>query len=162
MKYLFLAFALALATVSSPLFVPPAQAVEPGEMLKDPALEARARDISEHLRCLVCQNESIDESNAQLARDLRLLVRERLKAGDSNKAVIDYIVARYGEFVLLQPRFEPHTYLLWLGAPLVLLVGIIAIVVAYRRRKMVPSTSVPLSDEERAELDRVLGETKKS
>lgn len=140
-------------------FAGPAYAVEPDEMLKDPALEARARDISAHLRCLVCQNESIDESNADLAKDLRLLVRERLKAGDSDEEVKDYLVARYGEFVLLQPRFSLHTALLWFGAPLVLLIGIVAIVLAYRRRGKAPAAA-PLSDDEQAELDRLMGDTK--
>ena len=92
----------------------------------DPALEARARAISEGLRCLVCQNQSIDDSEAPLAKDLRLLVRERLKAGDSDQQVVDFIVARYGEFVLLKPRFEPHTLLLWFATPAVFLVGVAA------------------------------------
>lgn len=95
----------------------PAHAVEPDEVLQDPALEARARTISEGLRCLVCQNQSIDDSEAPLAKDLRLLVRERLKAGDSNEQIVDFVVARYGEFVLLKPRFETHTLVLWLATP---------------------------------------------
>ncbi|HVQ11026.1 MAG TPA: cytochrome c-type biogenesis protein, partial [Methyloceanibacter sp.] len=97
----------------------PALAVQPDEILTDPALEARARAISAGLRCLVCQNQSIDDSDAPLARDLRILVRDRLKAGDSDKQIIDFVVARYGEFVLLKPRFEPHTMLLWLATPIV-------------------------------------------
>ena len=101
----------------------PAHAVEPGEMLKDPALEARARRISQELRCLVCQNQSIDDSNAELARDLRVLVRERLAAGDSDAAVLAFVEARYGEFVLLRPPLKLHTLVLW-AAPLLLLVGI--------------------------------------
>jgi cytochrome c-type biogenesis protein CcmH len=102
------------------LAVPPAAAVEPDEMLADPALEARARSISQELRCLVCQNQSIDDSNAALAKDLRLLVRERLRAGDSDQAVLAFVEARYGEFVLLRPKLNAHTLLLWL-APLLLL-----------------------------------------
>jgi cytochrome c-type biogenesis protein CcmH len=101
----------------------PAHAVEPGEMLKDLALEARARRISQELRCLVCQNQSIDDSNAELARDLRVLVRERLAAGDSDAAVLAFVEARYGEFVLLRPPLKLHTLVLW-AAPLLLLVGI--------------------------------------
>jgi cytochrome c-type biogenesis protein CcmH len=101
----------------------PARAVEPGEMLKDPALEARARRISQELRCLVCQNQSIDDSNAELARDLRVLVRERLAAGDSDAAVLAFVEARYGEFVLLRPPLKLHTLALW-SAPILLLLGI--------------------------------------
>ena len=99
----------------------PADAVEPSERLADPALEARARTLSKELRCLVCQNQSIDESNADLAHDLRVLLRQRLVAGDSDQQVLDYLVARYGVFVLLDPPFEPVTYLLWLAPPLLLL-----------------------------------------
>ncbi len=112
----------------------PAYAVEPGEMLKDPALEVRAREIGAELRCLVCQNQSIDDSNADLARDLRRVVRERLVAGDTNGQVMDFVVARYGDFVLLRPPFKPATALLWAGPALVLVVGIAGIVVWFRRR----------------------------
>ena len=98
--------------------------MQPDDVLADPALEARARVISEGLRCLVCQNQSIDDSEAPLAKDLRLLVRERIKAGDSDQQVVDFIVARYGEFVLLKPRFEPRTLLLWFATPAVFLVGV--------------------------------------
>jgi len=101
----------------------PALAVQPDEILADPALEARARVLSQELRCMVCQNQSIDDSDAPLARDLRLLVRERLKAGDSDRQVLDFLVARYGEFVLLRPPFNWHTALLWLLGPLALLVA---------------------------------------
>ncbi len=101
----------------------PALAVTPDEMLKDPALEARARHLSQELRCMVCQNQSIDDSEAPLAHDLRVLVRDRLKAGDNDRQVLDYLVARYGEFVLLKPRFEPRTLLLWGLPPLALLAG---------------------------------------
>ncbi len=110
----------------------PALAVNPDEILADPALEARARALSSQLRCMVCQNQSIDDSNAELARDLRLLVRERITGGDSDQQVIDYVVSRYGEFVLLKPRLSAHTYLLW-GAPIALFViGAIAMAVYAR------------------------------
>jgi cytochrome c-type biogenesis protein CcmH len=113
----------------------PAHAVTPDEMLKDPALEARARRLSQELRCMVCQNQSIDDSEAPLAHDLRLLVRERLKAGDSDRQVLDYLVARYGEFVLLRPRLEPATLLLWGLPPLALVAGAVGLVLALRRRR---------------------------
>ena len=139
----------------------PALAVEPDEMLKDPALEARAREISAELRCLVCQNQSIDDSNAELAKDLRVLVRERITAGDSNSEVIDYLVGRYGEFVLLNPRFGTHTLILWLTAPLIFGIGIFALILAYRRNKrrtaaVETTPSAALSDEEKQALDKVL------
>ncbi|MBP2235141.1 cytochrome c-type biogenesis protein CcmH [Sinorhizobium kostiense] len=135
--------------------VSPALAVNPDEVLADRGLEARARAISAELRCMVCQNQSIDDSNAELAKDLRLLVRERLKNGDSDEAVIAYVVSRYGDFVLLKPRFEVKTLLLW-GMPLVLLaVGGMTLFVAARRRGARP-VGTPLSDEERAELDKLL------
>lgn len=116
------------------LMASPASAVDPDEVLSDPKLESRARDISAGLRCLVCQNQSIDDSNAPLAKDLRVLVRERLVAGDSDNEINEFVVARYGEFVLLNPRLTPGTYLLW-GAPLVFLaLGGIAIFGLYRRK----------------------------
>jgi cytochrome c-type biogenesis protein CcmH len=114
----------------------PAFAVQPDEVLKDPALEARARALSKELRCMVCQNQSIDDSDAPLARDLRLLVRERLQAGDSDAKVIDYLTARYGEFVLLKPRFTATTALLWLAPALVLIAGSFGIAWALRRRRL--------------------------
>lgn len=133
----------------------PAYAVNPDEMLSDPKLEARARDISSHLRCLVCQNESIDASNAQLARDLRLLVRKKLEEGDTNEQVYDYVVSRYGEFVLLKPRLSEHTLLLW-GAPIgFLFIGLISLVIfSFKRRSKTNVAS--LSDEEQAKLDALL------
>lgn len=134
--------------------VPVAFAVQPGEMLSDPALEKRARAISAELRCLVCQNQSIDDSDAPLAGDLRRLVRERLKAHDTDQQVVDYIVARYGEFVLLKPRFELSTLLLWLTPALVLLAGLALIVRAAKPAG--PSASPPLTDAEKAELDEIL------
>jgi cytochrome c-type biogenesis protein CcmH len=134
----------------------PALAVEPTEMLKDPALEARAREIGQALRCVVCQNQSIDDSAAEVARDMRRTVRERLVAGDSNDQVFDYMVARYGDYVLLKPPFKLGTVVLWLGAPLVLLVAASAIMLtALRRRATAPLP--PLSEEERERLRSLLG-----
>jgi cytochrome c-type biogenesis protein CcmH len=133
-----------------------ALAVEPSERLTDPALEARARAISQELRCLVCQNESIDESNAPLAHDLRLLVRKRLVAGDSDRQVLDYIVARYGVFVLLDPPFEPLTWLLWLG-PSVLVLGAGAVLLLRAKRRR-PGSPPQLSPEEHARAAALLGE----
>jgi cytochrome c-type biogenesis protein CcmH len=130
-------------------------AVTPDEMLKDPVLEARARALSEELRCLVCQNQSIDDSDAALAHDIRVLLRERLEAGDSDAQAIDYLVARYGEFVLLRPRFSAHTLVLWLTPPVVLLIGGIAAFVLYRRRRAAPRAS-ELSADEAADLERIL------
>jgi cytochrome c-type biogenesis protein CcmH len=112
-----------------------ALAVQPDEILKDPAQEARARQLSKQLRCMVCQNQSIDDSDAPLARDLRILVRERLQAGDSNQQVLDFLVQRYGEFVLLRPRLNWRTALLWLAAPVLLLGGALALFVLARRRR---------------------------
>jgi cytochrome c-type biogenesis protein CcmH len=126
MRWLFLVVLLTLIAV-------PAFAVEPDEMLSDPALEVRARALSKELRCMVCQNQSIDDSEAPLARDLRILVRERLQAGDSDRQVIDFLTARYGEFVLLRPRFSLHTALLWLAPAAALLVGACALLVLARR-----------------------------
>jgi cytochrome c-type biogenesis protein CcmH len=128
MRTLFLI--IALLTFAA---VPCAIAVEPDEVLSDAALEARARALSKELRCMVCQNQSIDDSEAPLARDLRILVRERLQAGDSDRQVIDFLVARYGEFVLLRPRFSRHTAVLWLGPAAMLLIGGCAVLVLARR-----------------------------
>jgi cytochrome c-type biogenesis protein CcmH len=136
----------------------PAQAVQPDEVLQDPVLEARARAISEGLRCLVCQNQSIDDSNAPLAKDLRLLVRERLKAGDSDQEIVDFIVARYGEFVLLEPRLLPHTVLLWFATPAVFAVALVFIWVGYRRRQAAAQGLAPLSATEKRRLKRLLDE----
>lgn len=136
----------------------PALAVQPDEVLSDPALEARARALSAELRCLVCQNQSIDDSNADLAKDLRILIRERLTAGDSDEEVIDFAVARYGEFVLLRPRFAPHTWALWLGTPVLLLVGAMVVAVSFRRRRQDASQGAvePLSGDEEKRLKRIL------
>jgi cytochrome c-type biogenesis protein CcmH len=135
----------------------PLRAVEPDEMLADPTLEARARTLSKELRCMVCQNQSIDDSEAPLAHDLRVLVRERLKAGDSDTRVLDFLVARYGEFVLLRPRFAWHNAALWGVPPAVLLIGIGAIVVVIRRRRRAPAPeTVNLTAAEEARLSELL------
>lgn len=145
---------MAFAALLLALAVPPAFAVLPDEVLDDPALEERARDLSAMLRCMVCQNQSIDDSDADLARDLRILVRERLLAGDSDEEVVAYIVSRYGEFVLLRPRFNYRNALLW-GAPLLLLmVGGVAI--AIRARRPVRAGATPLDAAERQKLDDIL------
>nr|WP_174843529.1 cytochrome c-type biogenesis protein [Thalassococcus sp. S3] len=141
------------------LALPAAWAVQPDEILEDPALEERARELSKGLRCLVCRNESIDESNADLARDLRILVRERLVAGDSDTEVIDFVVDRYGEYVLLQPTLTGSNWLLWAAGPLMLL---LAGGVGYGYLRNRASAPVPqeaaLSDEERARLSKILDE----
>ncbi len=141
------------------VMAPVSYAVEPDEVLSDPKLEKRARNISAGLRCLVCQNQSIDDSNADLAKDLRILVRERLKKGESNNQVINYIVDRYGEFVLLKPRFEPHTYVIWFAPVVILLLGAGGLAAAWRRKKAAAATAAgvkALSDEEKQRLDRLL------
>ncbi len=149
MTRLFAMMALLLALTS------PGRAVQPDEILSDPALEARARTLSEGLRCLVCQNQSIDDSNAPLARDLRILLRERLRAGDSDQQAVNFIVARYGDFVLLRPRFTPETWLLWIG-PFALLLIAGGFAYAWRRRG-VSDQERSLDDEEEAALERALG-----
>jgi cytochrome c-type biogenesis protein CcmH len=136
------------------LAVQPTLAVQPDEVLKDPALEARARTLSRELRCMVCQNQSIDDSEAPLARDLRILVRERLTAGDTDSQVVDFLVARYGEFVLLKPRFEWHTAVLWLTPAIALLAGAVAMILALSRRR--PPGMAPLSAEEERRLAEMI------
>jgi cytochrome c-type biogenesis protein CcmH len=134
-----------------------ASAVEPHERLADPTLEARARVLSKELRCLVCQNESIDDSNADLAHDLRVLLRERLSAGDSDRQAVDFLVSRYGQFVLLRPPFEPATYALWFGPPAVLALGGLALMLRLRRRRSnLGDAPAPLSEDERRRLARLL------
>jgi cytochrome c-type biogenesis protein CcmH len=133
----------------------PAHAVEPSEMLPDPALESRAREIGRELRCVVCQNQSIDDSAAEVARDMRRAVRERLAAGDGDEKVFAYMVARYGDYVLLKPPFKAGTWALWLGGPLVLLVAGGMLLIAARRRKP-PAPPQPLSDEEQRRLAALL------
>ncbi|MFG1423937.1 cytochrome c-type biogenesis protein [Roseixanthobacter liquoris] len=134
----------------------PAFAVQPDEVLGDPVLEARARDLSRELRCMVCQNQSIDDSDAPLARDLRLLVRDRLKAGDSDQQVLDFLVARYGEFVLMRPALSWRNALLW-GAPLlVLAAGALAASLAIQRRRRAAPDTVPLTPDEEERVRRIL------
>ena len=137
----------------------PGGAVQPDEILDDPVLEARARVLSQNIRCLVCQNESIDSSNADLARDLRVLVRERLVAGDSDQEVFDFLVARYGDFVLLTPPVRPGTYLLWFGPFVLLLLGAAAVAFFFLRQRRRPVAGpAPLSDDEQDRLARLLDE----
>jgi cytochrome c-type biogenesis protein CcmH len=131
----------------------PAFAVQPDEMLKDPALETRARNISAGLRCLVCQNQSIDDSNATMARDLRILIREQLVEGKSDREVVDFVVARYGDFVLLKPRFKGTTLVLWLAPFLIL-----GVVLAVALKKRVGPAAAPLTDVEKAEIAALLND----
>jgi cytochrome c-type biogenesis protein CcmH len=151
-RFVVLSLALAVSTQAS--------AVQPDEVLADAAMEARARVLSKELRCMVCQNQSIDDSDAPLARDLRILVRERLTAGDSDAQVLDFLVARYGEFVLLKPRLSGRTALLWLMPVAALLIGALALLIAwrrYRRRvKTAAADGAALTPSEAAELTRIL------
>ena len=150
LRYLVLALVLLAAPIK-------ALGVTPDEVLADPALEARARAISAQLRCMICQNQSIDDSDAALAKDLRVLVRQRLTAGDSDGDVYAFMVARYGDYVLLKPPFKAGTLVLWLGAPLVLLVAGAALLIAARRRRNTPiAAPKPLDEEERRRLDALL------
>ena len=144
-----------LAPALLPVSVP-AAAVEPKEILADPALEARAREISRGLRCVVCQNESIDESDADLAHDLRVLVRERLVAGDSDEQVVQFVVDRYGDFVLLRPPVKPETYLLWASPAILLLLAGVIIAMYLRRHRSGVAIPPPLSAEEQARVDALL------
>jgi cytochrome c-type biogenesis protein CcmH len=136
-------------------------ATSPDEVLADPALEQRARALGKQLRCLVCQNQSIDDSDADLARDLRLLVRERLVAGDSDAAIIEFLTARYGDFVLLRPPVRPATWGLWFGPLLLLVAAGAGIVIFLRRRRAAVTAAAPLSAEEQARLDALLDEAPK-
>ncbi len=154
------AFSLALALVTPVVTLPGiALAVQPDEVLSDPALEARARELSKDLRCLVCRNENIDESNADLARDLRVLVRERLLAGDSNGEVIDFVVERYGEYVLLRPTTTGANWMLWAAGPLMLLLAL-GVAAGYMRGRgrAAKEGEQALSDEEQARLSQILDE----
>jgi cytochrome c-type biogenesis protein CcmH len=150
--------ALAIATI-------PAVAVQPDEVLRNPQLESRARLLSRELRCMVCQNQSIDDSDAPLARDLRILVRDRLVAGDTDAQVIDFLVNRYGEFVLLRPRFQWRTALLWFTPILLLLLGVVAILMAWRRASAAPrrtsAGSEALSPAEEAKLAKLAGDSER-
>jgi cytochrome c-type biogenesis protein CcmH len=154
-KILACVFAIAVMAAA-----PAAYAVQPDEIMSDPAKELRARDLSRELRCMVCQNQSIDDSEAPLARDLRLLVRERIAAGDSDAQVLDFLVARYGEFVLLKPRLSPHTWLLWLVPPLALVGGGLALWTYNRRRLRSAASDDPsafkLTAEEEARLEQLI------
>jgi len=142
-------YVLALALMAAPVL-----AVQPDEMLADPALEARAREISRSVRCPVCQGESIDDSNARISRDLRIIIRERLVAGDTDQQVLDFIVARYGEFVLFDPPKSGSNLILWLAGPVVLLLGGGIAITAFRRRGAAPEEG--LTAEEQARLDEIL------
>ncbi|MEW6121387.1 MAG: cytochrome c-type biogenesis protein [Pseudomonadota bacterium] len=146
----FHAWLVALCLLASPAF-----AVQPDEVLPDPAMEQRARDLSKELRCMVCQNQSIDDSDAPLARDLRILVRERLKAGDSNAQVLDYLVARYGEFVLMRPVFSWRNALLW-GFPALVLVLGAALAASVMRRRAAAAAPAPLSAAEEARMAQLM------
>ncbi|OSQ29428.1 cytochrome c-type biogenesis protein [Thalassospira sp. MCCC 1A03138] len=150
---LFAAFVILLG-----LHAAPALAVNPDEMLSNPKLEERARDISQGLRCLVCQNQSIDDSDADLARDLRILVRERLVAGDTNEEVVDYIVERYGDYVLLNPPLKPETYILWISPAVLAFLALIAVIAFYRRKQREDGAGPKsLSNQEQKRLDEILG-----
>jgi cytochrome c-type biogenesis protein CcmH len=148
---------ISLAALWLALALSPAHAVQPDEIMADPAKESRARDLSRELRCMVCQNQSIDDSEAPLARDLRLLVRERIAAGDSDAQVMDFLVARYGEFVLLKPLLKSHTLLLWLLPPFALAGGGLALWMHGRRRKSAEDESLfKLSADEEDRLERLI------
>lgn len=151
---------LAALAIVAAAFSAPALALGPAEMLADPALEQRAREVSKGLRCLVCQNQSIDDSDAPLAKDLRTLVRERIEAGDSNDQVLDFVVDRYGDFVLLRPPVNAYTIALWVAPTLVLLAGVVGIYATVRRRRIAADapTAPGLSPEEEAALARILDE----
>ena len=144
---------LILVLIASPVW-----AVQPDEVLSDPALEARARELSKDLRCLVCRNESIDESNAPLARDLRILLRERLVAGDTDQEAMDYLVDRFGEYVLLRPQLGGTNLILWLAAPIALIVGLGIGFAFLRRKSKAPAPTDDLSEEEQQRLAEILRE----
>lgn len=157
---------LGVILLISAVWATPSYAVNPDEVLADPEMEENARAVSRHLRCVVCQNQSIDDSDAELARDMRVLVRERIVAGDTNREVLDYMVSRYGNYVLLKPPFQASTYVLWIGPAVILLLGMIAIgVFMYQRRpRTVPvgeskrnTVASGLTDEERKKLDKLMG-----
>ena len=159
MKKLLTLLAIFILVAPTYLLPTPVGAVDPSEVLKDPVLEKRARSISVGLRCVVCQNQSIDDSDAQLARDLRLLVRERLTQGDSDQEVVDYVVSRYGDFVLLRPPVKAVTYALWYGPILIALLGLLGLILYFRRQKEEaggPAQQSTLSEEEQQRLNSYL------
>jgi cytochrome c-type biogenesis protein CcmH len=159
MKRVLAAWIVVLAALA---VAPAARAVTPDEMLADPVLEKRARDISKGLRCLVCQNESIDDSDAELAHDLRVLVRARLKAGDSDAEVVDYIVSRYGDYVLLRPPFKATTLVLWLGPVAIAIFGLLGVIITLRRRSASANAPAPLDEAERRRIAALLDEDAKA
>jgi len=157
MRALLLALLLSVSTLAVSTL--PALAVQPDEMLPDPKMEERARDISKDLRCLVCQNQSIDDSNADLARDLRVIVRERLKKGDSDEQVLHYVTDRYGDYVLLRPPFKATTVFLWVGPFAILAFGALGTAVYLRNRRAaggIAGDTAPLTKDERRRLDALL------
>jgi len=156
MRRMFQAMTVILAVIATLGCATAVHAVQPDEIMPNPAEETRARNLSRELRCMVCQNQSIDDSDAPLARDLRLLVRERITAGDSDRQVIDFLVGRYGEFVLLKPRLEGHTLILWAAAPAVFLLGALALWMNARRRRTAPAAAAALNVEEQAALRRLM------
>lgn len=153
---------LGILALALSLAMTPALAADPSEMLDDPVLEKRAHQLGKNLRCLVCQNESIEDSNADLARDLRVIVRERIQSGDSDRDVLDFVVARYGDYVLLKPPFKAGTAVLWIGPFVLFLVAIGAAFAFYRRRPAEKRSSdpAPLSAEEKRRLDALLKDSK--
>jgi cytochrome c-type biogenesis protein CcmH len=150
MRRLCLAILLVFAVLAGPSL-----AVQPDELMKNPALEARARALSGELRCMVCQNQSIDDSDAPLARDIRILIRQRIAQGETNNAVRSYLVSRYGDFILLKPPLKPETLLLWLAAPLTLLAGLAAVLIA---RRHAPAATPALTAEEEGRLAALTGD----
>ena len=150
------ALAVAIAIIVSSALVP-AWAIRPSEILADPVLEARARALSKELRCLVCQNQSIDDSEADLAGDLRRVVRERLLAGDSDEQIIRFVAERYGDFALLRPPFKTSTYILWVGPGVILVVGIGVVWIFLRRRRAAPIAAAPLTAAEQRRLESLVG-----
>jgi cytochrome c-type biogenesis protein CcmH len=153
MRWLRLGLLVVFAALAAPSF-----AVQPDELMKNPALEARARALSAELRCMVCQNQSIDDSDAPLARDIRILIRQRIAEGESNNAVRSYLVSRYGDFILLKPPLKLETLLLWLSAPLTLCAGLAAVLLARRRT---PAATQDLSAEEEAQLAALTGDERR-
>ena len=153
--------ALILVLFSCLTYIQPTMALQPNERLADPLLEERARMLSQNIRCLVCQNQSIDDSNATLAKDLRVLVREKLTAGATNQEIFDFLVDRYGDFILLNPPFKPTTYVLWYGPLIFLIFGILMVVLIMKRSNR-RSFEKPLSKEEQASLSKLLEQKDKT